>query len=74
MDRDRNELIRARAHEIWEKEGRPTGHAEEHWRQAEAELSQIGAQDAQPAQNDALPELGDEPAALTAPRTRQRKK
>ena len=74
MDRDRNELIRSRAHEIWEEEGRPEGHAEEHWRQAEAELAQIGAEEAQSAQSDALPELGEEPAAVKAPRMRQRKK
>ena len=26
------------AYEIWEREGRPEGRAEEHWRRAEAEL------------------------------------
>lgn len=30
--------IRARAQEIWEKEGRPSGKAVEHWRQASEEL------------------------------------
>jgi len=30
--------IRRHAYEIWEREGRPEGRAEEHWRQAEADL------------------------------------
>jgi hypothetical protein len=30
---------RERAYEIWEKAGRPEGKAEEHWRQAEAEIA-----------------------------------
>lgn len=30
--------IEARAYEIWETEGRPDGHAERHWREAEAEI------------------------------------
>ncbi|MFC0202139.1 DUF2934 domain-containing protein [Paracoccus rhizosphaerae] len=36
---DRNERIRARAHEIWESEGRPEGRESEHWMRAEAEIS-----------------------------------
>ena len=27
-------LIRARAHQLWEQEGRPEGRAEDHWREA----------------------------------------
>jgi len=34
-----DERIRRRAYEIWEREGRPHGRDEEHWRQAEAELA-----------------------------------
>jgi hypothetical protein len=30
--------IRLRSYQIWEREGRPEGRAEEHWRQAKAEL------------------------------------
>lgn len=30
--------ITARAHRIWEEEGRPDGRADEHWRRAEQEL------------------------------------
>jgi hypothetical protein len=31
--------IRERAHEIWREEGCPEGHADEHWRRAEIELT-----------------------------------
>jgi len=27
-------VIRARAHQLWEQEGRPDGRAEDHWHQA----------------------------------------
>jgi hypothetical protein len=36
VDEDR---VRRRAHEIWEREGRPEGRQEEHWRQAMEETS-----------------------------------
>lgn len=32
--------IRERAHEIWEREGRPEGKRDEHWLRARAELEQ----------------------------------
>jgi hypothetical protein len=32
------ERVKTKAHEIWEREGRPAGRHDEHWRQAEAEL------------------------------------
>lgn len=35
---DREEKIRARAHEIWEHEGRPAGRADLHWEQARREI------------------------------------
>jgi hypothetical protein len=35
---DRDAQIRARAHEIWEAEGRPEGRDADHWHQAEREL------------------------------------
>ena len=38
MRDDRNERIRARAHAIWEGEGRPEGRDAEHWHQAAAEV------------------------------------
>ncbi len=33
-DKNFHELVRARAHLLWEQEGRPEGKAEEHWRRA----------------------------------------
>ncbi|TGV75838.1 DUF2934 domain-containing protein [Mesorhizobium sp. M00.F.Ca.ET.149.01.1.1] len=36
MTDDRHERIRQRAHEIWEKAGRPEGAHMEHWEQAAA--------------------------------------
>ena len=42
--------IRERAYEIWERRGQPEGRAEEHWRQAEAEITaeeQSAAQEAE---------------------------
>ena len=38
MPPDRDERIRQRAYEIWEREGRPHGRDEEHWRMAVDEL------------------------------------
>jgi hypothetical protein len=35
---DRDERIKRRAYEIWEREGRPSGRDVEHWREAEAEI------------------------------------
>jgi hypothetical protein len=32
------EIIRQRAHAIWEAQGRPDGHDQEHWEQAVREL------------------------------------
>ena len=38
MGDDREERIRARAHEIWQREGSPEGHENAHWKEAEQEL------------------------------------
>ena len=37
MHRDYHE-IKARAHAIWEEEGRPEGRDREHWQRAEAKI------------------------------------
>jgi hypothetical protein len=39
MVMDRDMRIRRRAHEIWEREGRPEGRAEAHWMRAEREVA-----------------------------------
>jgi hypothetical protein len=38
MDANKEELIRRRAREIWEREGQPEGRATEHWEQAAREI------------------------------------
>lgn len=38
MNNDREEQIRARAHQIWEEEGRPEGREQEHWSKAAREM------------------------------------
>jgi len=38
MNRDKEEKIRQRAYEIWEREGRPHGHEAEHWEKATREI------------------------------------
>jgi hypothetical protein len=38
MTNEREERIRRRAHELWEKEGRPDGRHEDHWQQAMRDL------------------------------------
>ena len=60
-----NDEISRRAHEIWEREGRPEGQSERHWREAAASFSApevepvktVGAKKAdKPAKADAEPE------------------
>lgn len=38
MDSETEELIRRRAYAIWEREGRPHGQHDEHWKRAHAEM------------------------------------
>jgi len=66
-DSDLQVKIRARAHEIWEHEGRPAGRAELHWEQArrEIEFESARAKTAEP------PETSAAPSRL--PRSRRRK-
>ncbi len=46
MTNERRERIRERAHEIWEREGRPEGRDVEHWQMAVAEIEAEAAQEA----------------------------
>ena len=39
------EVIRKLAHEIWEAEGRPEGHASEHWERAARQAAEANSQD-----------------------------
>lgn len=38
IEQDLEQLLRSRAHELWEQEGRPEGRARIHWLHAEAEF------------------------------------
>src|SRR3954453_837358 len=42
MEAEREDEVRARAHALWEREGRPEGGAERHWAQPEEELRAEG--------------------------------
>lgn len=57
MASDIEERIRARAHAIWEEEGRPEGRAEEHWARATREVETAMA-----AEGGAPAEMTDAPA------------
>jgi DUF2934 family protein len=46
MTADFEERVRKRAYLLWEREGRPNGRADEHWRQAVAELAELEAAEA----------------------------
>lgn len=43
MDSKKEERIETRAHEIWEREGRPEGEHERHWHQAAREIEEEDA-------------------------------
>jgi hypothetical protein len=45
---DLNTRIEARAHQIWEQEGRPDGREKEHWEQAQREISEEHGSEADP--------------------------
>lgn len=45
MDYNEEDVIRRRAYEIWEREGRPEGRADAHWNMAREELAQAANQD-----------------------------
>ncbi len=65
-----DEMIRERAHCIWEREGRPVGRDREHWEMARVELAEEKMREAvsQPDAGDA----GDDAARPRRRRTRAR--
>ncbi|ESW64849.1 hypothetical protein X769_24690 [Mesorhizobium sp. LSJC268A00] len=71
MTDDKQDRIRQRAHEIWEKAGRPEGAHQEHWEQATAEVDGAVAKpkkaakkaDAKPAKAAAKPKAAKPAAA-----------
>ena len=78
MHPDDQDLIRARAHQIWEREGRPDGRHIEHWEMASAEI----AEEAKPAKKPASLAKARakkvakkaEPVAVAVPRKRTGRK
>lgn len=42
---EREDKIRRKAHELWERDGRPDGRAEDHWAEAEALIGAEGVSD-----------------------------
>jgi hypothetical protein len=78
---DYERRVRARAHQIWVREGKPEGRAEEHWNLAREEVSEEeGIEDTlkpiEPEGPDAEPllaveSLGDLPGRLTDQGDRQ---
>lgn len=58
MYQDREERIRARAYEIWEREGRQEGSHEAHWQQAERELQEDSGEGQQEDDSAATPTAG----------------
>lgn len=64
MIADREARVRQRAHEIWESEGCPEGHAEEHWARANQE---IDAEDAAVVTEEPEAEAASAPLAAPPP-------
>ncbi|UCI28178.1 DUF2934 domain-containing protein [Mesorhizobium sp. B2-8-5] len=61
---DGEERIRQRAHEIWEREGRPEGRQQEHWDQAVQEIEPEGSEvERGPVAPDPVVGVGSDPAA-----------
>ena len=55
MSNDREQKIKNKAHEIWIREGSPSGREREHWKQAEEEidLEQPQGQNSKPDRRNA---------------------
>ncbi|MDX8466062.1 DUF2934 domain-containing protein [Mesorhizobium sp. VK23B] len=66
MTDDRQERIRRRAHEIWERAGRPEGAHMEHWDQATAEIDGAAKPKAKAAPKKAAAAKAAKPKAAKA--------
>lgn len=69
MTDGRDEQLRKRAYRKWEEEGRPEGHHDRHWQEAESEFANVesekisGAEAAEPSPGDIEPKVGELPSA-----------
>jgi hypothetical protein len=66
MSDERQRRIERRAHEIWQREGRPEGRADQHWRLATAEIDEEDAAAAVTASALPVPEVAAEPQPAAA--------
>jgi hypothetical protein len=66
MDKETQQLIRERAHVLWENDGCPEGGAEAYWRQAEEEIMNQSVA----GEEDPLAALDDEEPGAFASRPR----
>ena len=71
MLQEREDLIRQRAHAIWESEGCPDGRHEEHWARAEADVASE-VQDVTPKKAAARKPKAEPGAEAPAPRARRK--
>jgi hypothetical protein len=84
MAGDREARIRARAHEIWERDGRPAGAEKRHWEQASHEIdveetesspgTTAGAENGSPKGATVGSRPGSKPAKASGPPKRGRGK
>jgi hypothetical protein len=70
MTMDREQLIAARAYQLWEEEGRPNGAHERHWEQASREIAASDRKKpgggAKTAKRSAKAASGSKPTAVKA--------
>lgn len=59
MGDDREDRIRARAHEIWQREGSPECHENDHWKEAEQELDAENTGAGSALSQDSAPQPSD---------------
>jgi hypothetical protein len=69
MGDDREERIRARAYEIWQREGSPKGHENDHWLEAEQELDAENTGAGSALSHDDIPPQPKKPETGAAKKT-----
>lgn len=74
MDNNHDRLIRQRAYELWEAEGRPAGRESAHWEQAEREVSEASAASSSTNGGPRVANPQEPGPALSTERTPPRKK
>lgn len=67
MDGDLEHRIRERAYELWEAEGQPEGREDQHWRQAQADITEAQGKAAKTKTGTAKTATARKPTAKPAP-------